>query len=151
MIKERKTITTSTLLRRLFRTSSFEKFKTNYADELQTLPLSDYITALCEERGEAHTLIVKRAGLDRIYGHQIFCGLRQPTRDKVIQLAYGFQMNVEETQNLLKIARKSPLYPRVERDAAILYSIHRHMNIIETQEMLFELNLPMLGGNSSRE
>lgn len=121
------------------------------SSELTSPELCDYITALCEKRGEPHERVVKRAGLDRVYGHQIFCGLRQPTRDKVIQLAFGFQMHAEEAQALLKIAHKSALYPRVERDAAILFCLHRGMSIIDTQEMLSELNLPTLGGNSNRE
>ena len=151
MNQKSNTITTGTLLRRLFRTSSFERFKANYASELTSPELCDYITALCEERDEPHERIVKRAGLDRVYGHQIFCGLRQPTRDKVIQLAFGFEMNVEDAQALLKIAHKSALYPRVERDAAILFCLHRGMNMIEAQEMLAELGLPTIGGNSNRE
>ena len=151
MEQQNKRITTNTLLRRLFRTSSFDRFKANYANELTTPEISDYITALSTERGEPHERVVKRAGLDRVYGHQIFCGFRQPTRDKVIQLAFGFEMSVDEAQALLKIAHKSALYPRVERDAAILFCLHRGMRIMQAQEMLAELNLPMLGGNSNRE
>lgn len=146
-----KRITTNTLLRRLFRTSSFDRFKAHYQSELVSPELCDYISALCEKRDEPHERIIKRAGLDRVYGHQIFCGLRQPTRDKVIQLAFGFEMSAEEAQTLIKVARKSPLYPRVERDAAILFCLNRGMNIIETQEMLAELGLPTIGGSGSRE
>lgn len=146
-----KSITTGTLLRRLFRTSSFDKFKENYASELKTPELSDYISALCAERGEKHERIIKRAGLDRVYGHQIFCGIKHPTRDKVIQLAFGFEMNDKQAQDLLKIARKSPLYPRAERDAAILYCLHNKVSFVETQLMLAELRLPILGGETGRE
>lgn len=138
-------ITTRTLMQRLFRTSTFTRFKSHYACELQAPTLSQYVTALCENLRQTHEEIIMRAGLDRVYGHQIFSGLRLPSRDKVIQLAFGFGMDDEEAQSLLKIARKSALYPRIERDAALLFCLHKRMRFSDAQDMLSELGLPLMG------
>ena len=140
-----KEITTHTLMQRLFRTSTFAGFKSEYDGELQAPMLSQYVTALCEKRGQTHEEIIRAAGLDRVYGHQIFSGLRFPTRDKVIQLAFGFGMDDEEAQELLKAARKSLLYPRIERDAALLFCLHKRMSFVDAQMLLSELGLPVMG------
>lgn len=145
--KEDKSLTTGTLMRRLFRTSSFEKFKEKNSDAFGLPAFHEYITELCMEKGEVREHVIKRSGLDRVYGHQIFTGRYVPSRDKVIQLAFGFSLDVKGAQELLRIARKPELYPKVERDAAILFSLSHHMEFDEVQELLIELRLPLLGGD----
>ncbi len=102
---------------------------------------------MCDDKGEVHERIIKRSGLDRVYGHQIFSGRYVPSRDKVIQLAFGFSLGVNGTQELLRIARKPELYPKVERDAAILFCMSHGMDIDRTQELLSDIGLPLLGGD----
>lgn len=150
-IPQAQKVTTRTLMQRLFRTSAFAHYKSHYDGELKAPTLSQYVTELCKKRGQTHEEIIRRAGLDRVYGHQIFSGLRMPTRDKVIQLAFGFGMDDEEAQALLKIARKSALYPRIERDAALLFCLHKRMSFWDAQDMLSELELPMMGKEQQRD
>ena len=54
-------------------------------------------------------------------------------------------MDYDETQDLLKIARKSPLYPKVKRDAVIIFALTRGLGIMDIQATLDELFLPLLG------
>ena len=142
-----KAVTTSTLLRRLFRTSSFERYREKNAEAMRLPAFHEYITDLCAQKGEVREHVIKRAQLDRVYGHQIFTGRYHPSRDKVIQLAFGFGLDEAEAQTLLKVARKPELYPKVERDAAILYCLHGGKTLIETQILLSELGLVLLGGD----
>lgn len=147
MEKKSNSTTTGTLMRRLFRTSSFEKFREKNADAFGLPVFHEYITALCEEKGEVRERIIKRAGLDRVYGHQIFAGRYVPSRDKVIQLAFGFSLDVNGAQELLRIARKPELYLKVERDAAIMFCLSHGMEMDKTQELLSDVGLPLLGGD----
>lgn len=142
-----KNVSTSTLLRRLFRTSSFEQYREKNIEAMSLPAFHEYITELCVQKGEVRERVIKRAQLDRVYGHQIFTGRYLPSRDKVIQLAFGFGLDEAGTQTLLKLARKPELYSKVERDAAILYCLHNHKSLIETQIMLSELGLILLGGD----
>ena len=87
----------------------------------------------------------KQDGSGRTYGHQLFSGKRKPSRDKVIQFAFGFGLDVEETQQLLKIAQKPSLYPKLKRDAAIIYCLSRNIEIAEVQNVLTGFELPILG------
>jgi hypothetical protein len=67
----------------------------------------------------------------------------------VIQLAFGLDLDLDGAQKLLKIAQKSPLYPKIKRDAAIIYCLQHGKDILDTQAVLHELGLTLLGGESS--
>jgi hypothetical protein len=137
---------TSALLRRLFNTTDLEKFMERNAAEMEIPAFHIYITNICKSTGQVPEQVIKQAGIERTYGHQLFNGTRKPSRDKVIQLAFGFKMDLDDTQKLLKIAQKSPLYPKLKRDAAILFCINHHKDISETQSVLYTLGLPLLSG-----
>lgn len=49
---------------------------------------------------------------------------------------------------LLKVARMSALYPKLKRDAVIAYGLHNHHSILQTQQSLNELGLPLIRGVS---
>ncbi len=63
----------------------------------------------------------------------------------MLQLAFGFGLDVDSTQKLLKIACQSQLYPKLKRDAAVIYCLSHRLGSIETQTMLHELGLRLLG------
>jgi transcriptional regulator with XRE-family HTH domain len=144
--KNGKKVGTSTLLRRLFKASDLEGFMDKNADELEMPLFHEYLSELCKSLGYVPEQIIKLAGIERTYGHQLFNGTRNPSRDKVIQLAFGLGLDIEGTQKLLKIAQKNELYPKIKRDAAILYCLNNHVDVFETQSALQRLKLTMLGG-----
>ena len=109
-------------------------------------PFPDYIAQMCLEQGEPREYAIRRAGIERSYGYQLFNGTRKPSRDKAIQLAIGFGLDLKQTQDLLKISRQSPLNPRIKRDAAILYGIMHGLNLDEIQEILESFGMTTLGG-----
>jgi hypothetical protein len=137
---------TSALLRRLFNTTDLERFMERYAGEMGTPSFDTYITNLCKTTEQVPEQVIKQAGIERTYGHQLFNGTRKPSRDKVLQLAFGFRLNLDDTQKLLQIAQKSPLYPKIKRDAAILFCITHQKDVLDTQSVLHTLGLTLLGG-----
>lgn len=136
---------TITLLHRLFKASNLEKFIKEDLKSVNVPHFHDYITSLCAERGEVAEHIINRAGIERTFGHQLFNGTRRPSREKVIQLAIGFGMDTENTQKLLRMARKNALYPKLGRDAAIIYCLEHHMTFMETQDTLHIHGITLLG------
>ncbi len=137
---------TSTLLRRLFKAPDLKRFLEGNSTEMEIPLFHDYITELCRTMGQVPERVIKMASIERTYGHQLFNGTRKPSRDKVIQLAFGFGLSVDEAQKLLKIAQKSLLYPKIKRDAVILYCLNNQKSIIETQSVLETLGLTLIGG-----
>ncbi|HWR61967.1 MAG TPA: hypothetical protein VN580_10170 [Clostridia bacterium] len=116
------------------------------SDKMAVPPFHAYISELCRELKQVPEQIIRRSAIDRTYGHQLFNGTRKPSRDKVIQLAFGFDLDVDGAQELLKLARQAALYPKIKRDAAILRCLHEHKDIFETQSILQALGLTLLGG-----
>jgi hypothetical protein len=139
-------VTTDTFLQRLKKTTSIERFIRRHDNDMDKAPLfHEYITDLCTSKGVTPESVIKSADIERTYGHKFFNGGRQPTRDKVIQLAFGFKLNYEETKILLEAAKKSPLHPKVKRDAVIVYALEKKHSLVAVQETLYEMNIPILG------
>lgn len=109
-------------------------------------PFPDYLARLCSEREIARERVIQRARIERSYGHQLFNGTRRPSRDKVIQLAFGFGLDLKQTQHLLKVAGQSQLVPQVKRDAAVLYCVLHQLELGEVQTLLENFEMRPLGG-----
>ena len=128
--------TTNALLKRIVGSKDFQKVLEENGDAFEERSISEYLRKLCEERGMVSEQVIKKAQIDRTYGHQIFNGTRNPSRDKLIQLAVGFGLSLDETQMLLKKAGKSVLYSKIKRDAACIYEISHGMNMMELQDLM---------------
>lgn len=145
-------IPTSSLLQRLLRTRSIKSFIKTYDEQLGTVPLAEYLGRLCTQKDAVTGHVIKKSGIDRTYGYQIFNGTKQnPSRDIIIALAFGFEMSYDETQELLKAAGKNALYARVERDAVLIFALNKKYGIDEVQVALKELDLPLLGKEDRHE
>lgn len=138
-------IHTSTLLRVLFRTSHFDRFIEKQGPALQVRPFHEYVGELCEKAGLLRVDVIRRAGIERSYGFQMFQGTKKPSRDKVIQLAIGFGLDYDGAQEMLKHARHSALYPKFKRDAAIIYCLNKHLSFMDAQELLSGIGTAVLG------
>ncbi len=143
---ENNSLSTEKLLSLLFKAPSLSLFLDSRDSDLRLPRFHDYISSLCAAHNEVPEHIIRRSGLEKSFGHQLFSGRRSPSRDSVVQLAFGFPLSVSETQELLKVAQKSPLYPRVKRDSAILYCLYHGLSLVDTQIVLHDLDLPILGG-----
>lgn len=110
-------MTTNALLKRIVNGRDFKEALSENEGGFEEQSVSEYLRKLCEERGLVPEQVIKKSQIDRTYGHQIFNGTRIPSRDKLIKLAFGFGLSLDETQKLLKIAGRSMLYPKIKRDA----------------------------------
>jgi hypothetical protein len=151
LIEQANQVRTSTLFRMLFKTSNIKEFIEKNADEMRLPSFSKYISGLCKEKDVVPERIIKRADIERSFGHQLFKGTKNPSRDTVLQLAFGFEADADTAQELLKYAGMSPLYPRVKRDSAILYCLHNRFTIMEAQSILHDMKLPLIGEGKQNE
>lgn len=141
-------ISTEELLKLLFKERSLEHFLQRNESAILNVRFSDYLTNWCRTHGEVPEQLIRRANLEKSFGHQLFSGKRNPSRDTVIQLAFAMGADLAETQEMLRIARKSILYPRIKRDTVIIYCLHNHISLVDTGIILSDLDLPLLGGKN---
>lgn len=138
-------ITTSSLLKRIFKTRNLSRFMQQNEQHMRPLDFCGCLKQLCDARQLVPERVIMQSQIERTYGHQIFNGTRRPSREKVLQLAFGLRLTVEETQRLLRAADRSQLYPRLRRDAALIFCLQNGLTLLETQELLGKNGLTLLG------
>jgi len=105
--------------------------------ELPEQSLSTYLQELLTQKGLDQASVVRMADLTPTYGYQIFMGQRNPTRDKVLQIAFAMALTLRETNRALEAAGVSSLYPKARRDAIIIFCLDRGTSLQRVNEELF--------------
>ena len=82
---------------------------------------------------------ITAADISRSYGYQILRGERIPGRDILLRTALALHLSVEETQRLLTLGGCAVLYPRVRRDAAVIFALNQNLSLLETENLLASL------------
>ena len=141
-----KRLTTDQLLALLFKEQNIGHFLQRDETSFLLPSFGEYMNDWCIRHGQVPEKVILRANLDKSYGHQHFNGKRNPSRDTVIQLAFAIGADLPQAQEMLKIARKSILYPRIKRDSVIIYCLHNSISLADTEIILYDLGLPLLGG-----
>lgn len=127
----------------LLNASSISGFlKQNRDKMVSTLP--DFLSFQLYEKGLDVADVICDSGLTKAYTYQIFNGEKHPSRDKLIAIAFGLHLDLDNTQRMLKIGGCSELYPRIARDAVILFSIVHGKDIWETDRALYENGFPTI-------
>ena len=139
-------INTDQLMALLFKERDIEQFLQRDESSFLLPTFAEYMTDWCKKHDQVPEKVILRANLDKSYGHQLFSGKRNPSRDTVLQMAFAIGADLPQAQEMLKIARKSILYPRVKRDAVIIYCLHNSISLTDTEIILYDLGLPLLGG-----
>ncbi len=130
--------TTNELLNEIKSSKEIDQYLDENSGELNSKTLSEKISEIIKEKRLRKSDIVARSSLNRIYTYQILQGKRIPSRDKLIALCFGMELDLEETDRLLCFAGYSPLYARDKRDSIVIFSIKEGNNIFRTNEMLLD-------------
>lgn len=128
---------TDELQQELMGSLNLNAFLSDNQECFSTESVPEILNRLFEKRNLSKAALAKQSGLSEIYLHQIFAGRRNPTRSRLICLCYGLNATLEETQELLKLCGLAPLYPRIKRDAIIMYGIVHGVNLFEINDKLF--------------
>ncbi len=131
-------------LKNLLKATSIGGFLAGNQENMLTMNLSEYLMTLLRQKKLKRADVIRDSHLEHAYVYQIFDGKKKPSRDKLIAIAFGLHLNVEETQRMLRLGGCSELYARVGRDAVILFAVSRGMGIEETDELLYSNGFPTL-------
>ena len=99
--------------------------------------LSEYLQQLLDEKGMSRPRVVEEAGLNSTYGYEVFTGLKNPSREKVLPLAFAMECTLKETNRMLQAAGANELYVKNRRDAIIIFCIEHGYTLMKTNEELF--------------
>ena len=129
--------TTCDIERALAGSESLDGFLRENEEEFTDGALRELLQRLFDRRGISKAALAKESGMSEIYLHQIFAGRRNPSRNRLICPCCGLGATLDETQELLKLSGLAQLYPRIKRDAIIIYGLAHGEDLFEINDRLF--------------
>lgn len=104
-----------------------------------TMPLHEHLNKLLAEKNLQKKEVISKLNFDKKYAYHIFSGIKRPSREKLLAIARAMNLNLQETQYLLRYAGYAILYPRDAWDAVIIYAIEHDLSLEETDRYLNQL------------
>lgn len=105
----------------------------------------EYLYLIMEKHSFSVPMLIANASISKTYAYQFLNGERIPGRDIILRMCIVMGMKLDEIQRLLTLAGKSVLYPKIRRDAAVLYCIKKKLTLDETNTFLEDLGeVPLL-------
>lgn len=135
---------TDALLDALREAETIEVFARQNAGEYIDIGIHDYLERLLEEKDMKKADVIAASNLHRIYAYQIFSGVKQPSRDKLLALAVGMRLSLEECQRLLRVAGLGALYVKHRRDSVIIFGLIRGLGLMEINDLLYAMEESLL-------
>ena len=136
---------TSEIVKELGLCPDFQTFYQENKEHMISADLAQLLDDLLKQKGLKKSQVIKDSELSEVYGYQIFSGVRVPERKKLLCLAVGMQLNIAETQQLLKCAGYSQLYVKLPFDSIVLYGLCKVLTVVQINELLYEYGLETLG------
>ena len=108
--------------------------------EFPSCSLSEYLQQMLEKKHLERARVVRMADLNETFGYQIFTGARNPSRNKVLQIAFAMALTLRETNRALTAAGASTLTCKNRRDAIIIFCIDHGCSLQKVNEELYRLD-----------
>lgn len=121
-----------------------------YLDEGLTIrrSLADYLHEMLSAKGLKRADVYRASGLNSTVVYDAFAGKSRLGRDNALMVAFGLGCSLRETQRLLKLAGVADLYPKVRRDAIIIWCIDRGLSREACDDELWRFGEKTLLGTS---
>jgi DNA-binding phage protein len=128
---------TDDLMKLLLESGDIKKYieKNNLAE---TSTIAGYLESLLQQKGEKKAKVIEKAGIDRVYGYEIFRGKKTPGRDTILRLLLSLNMRFNDIQQFLKNTQYPILYPRNIRDSIIIYGIQKSLDVVRLNILLYD-------------
>ena len=103
----------------------------------RTLP--QWVAAHLEAAGLRRSDVVRESRLNQTFCYQIIAGTRRASRDKLLQLAFGMRLGVDDACELLERGGAAALRPFCARDVVVAFCLERHLGIDSCDDLLWSL------------
>lgn len=133
---------TEDLLARLLESETPEAYLAQ--GETYDRELSDYLYELLRAHGLNRSGLSRISCINSVFVYRYFEGTCKPRRDNALMLAFALECDLRQTQRLLRLAGVSGLWPKVRRDAIIIWCIERGCTREECDDELHRLKEPSI-------
>ena len=80
--------------------------------------------------------MILMSGIERSYFYHILSGKKKPGRNMVLRIGFCLRLELKEMNNLLQLSGTAPLYPRIHRDAALIFALQKRFTMQEANRLL---------------
>lgn len=130
--------TTAELMNELMKANNIGDYLKENSRCMVSGELPAYLSNILEKKGLVKSSVIKKTELSEITGYQIFSGVRNPSRESLICICRAMELDVDETQYLLRIGGFAELYPKNRRDAIIINGISTNLPVAKINESLYD-------------
>ena len=111
-------------------------FQENFAHGQPTFV--GYMDQLLAQKQMKRQDVLLRANLPQKYGYKLLSGESHTTdRNKLLRICFAMHLSLKETQRVLKLYGMSELYPKNQRDVALIVALgRRQFDIDQVSEAL---------------
>ena len=134
---------TGDLMESLSASENLDTFLTENESQFCGEDVAAYLNQLLRQKHLRKSTVIRRSMLSEIYAYQIFGGVKKPRRDKLLCLALGMELSLEETQKMLRVCGFPPLYVRHQRDCIIIHALLHQYTVTELNTLLDEKHMPL--------
>ena len=113
-------------------TDSYNRFLKENGKSLMTIHPGEYILEQIAQKKLEKKDIINAVNLNVSYVYEIFRKEKRPERDKMLQFAFALNLDIQETQSMLKRCGYALLYARNHRDSVIIFCLGRKKSLIDT-------------------
>jgi len=104
----------------------------------------NFFNSLIDRCGKSKTKIAADACISEPYLYEIIRGVKRPTRNIVIKLAFALGSSLETTERLMMLAGHSSFYVRHKRDSLLKYAFQNGLSISEADSLLVEYGFSVM-------
>lgn len=115
---------------------SIDEYLEENQDDMIIVEAKDFWESAIARCGMSKCNIINKADFNYCYFYDIVNGRKIASRDKVIRLILSMRLTTEDCQEALRVSGRSALYPRVRRDALLIYGIENHYSIDQVNQLL---------------
>ena len=137
-------ITTSQLLSLIKKSGTFSEITEVFHDNEEIPVFCHFLYELMEKHNITPTEIIGLSSIERSYFYHILSGQKLPGRNMILRICLCLRATLAETNQLLRLAQQGVLYPKIRRDAAIIFAIEKKYTMQQTNDLLLkEHELPL--------
>ena len=123
---------------------SLEEYLDGHEDMFGSEGVPLLLAQMMQQRCLSKAELARRAVTSEVYLHQVLSGRRNPSRDRLLCFCLAMESGLGQVQQLLMTGGHSALLTSSKRDVVLFYCLIRHKTILETNEYLDSLDLPLL-------
>ena len=129
--------TTDELNNELKEAEDIQSFIQANEDELITKKISAFLNDIIKRKGLKKSEIIEKANLTKTYAYEIMNGRKDnPSKDIMLRFAFAMELDLDETQAMLKHSQLPQLYARNSRDSIIIYAINNKKSLVDCNILL---------------